>query len=132
MTPLSRRHFLLAATATGTTAILGTGMLAACTPADERSQDEPDPWEAAEGLVAIGAAYLATAEAEADRAAVAAALGVTAGTPREPGPRLAARAGEVRDDFASGDVVEVDGWVLARTEAQICALAAFDHRASRD
>ena len=33
--------------------------------------------------------------------------------------RLDAR---VRDDFASGTTVRLDGWVLSRTEARLCAL----------
>ena len=33
--------------------------------------------------------------------------------------RLDAR---VRDDFASGTTVQLDGWVLSRTEARLCAL----------
>lgn len=30
----------------------------------------------------------------------------------------------IRSDFARGDVVTVDGWILSRTEAQVCALYA--------
>jgi hypothetical protein len=33
-------------------------------------------------------------------------------------------AGEVRADFAAGDVLEVDGWRLARTEVRLGAAAA--------
>jgi hypothetical protein len=29
---------------------------------------------------------------------------------------------QVRAEFAAGDVVRIDGWVLARTEARLCAL----------
>ncbi len=32
---------------------------------------------------------------------------------------------QVRDDFAQGRVVQVDGWVLSATEAQLCGLAAL-------
>ncbi len=32
-------------------------------------------------------------------------------------------AARVRDDFATARVVNVDGWLLARTEARLCALA---------
>ncbi|MDP6346458.1 MAG: hypothetical protein QF578_05385 [Alphaproteobacteria bacterium] len=31
----------------------------------------------------------------------------------------------VSQDFAEGDTVEVDGWVLARSEVQLCALTAL-------
>lgn len=37
---------------------------------------------------------------------------------------LAALSDRVRDDFRGGDVVDVDGWVLARTEARAAALLA--------
>ena len=33
-----------------------------------------------------------------------------------------------RDDFAAGRVVAVEGWVLSRTEANLCALAALPNR----
>jgi hypothetical protein len=29
---------------------------------------------------------------------------------------------QVRDDFASGTTIALDGWVLSRTEARLCAL----------
>jgi hypothetical protein len=35
---------------------------------------------------------------------------------------LSALDARVRAEFATGDVVRVDGWVLARTEARLCAL----------
>ena len=40
--------------------------------------------------------------------------------------RIRALAGEqVQRDFALGRTVEIDGWVLSRTEARLCALAAL-------
>lgn len=35
-----------------------------------------------------------------------------------------------RQDFANGRVVQVEGWVLARTEARLCALAALRRTAA--
>ncbi len=29
---------------------------------------------------------------------------------------------DIRGDFARGDIVTVDGWVLSRTEARLCAI----------
>lgn len=29
----------------------------------------------------------------------------------------------IRSDFAAGETVEVEGWILSRTEARLCALA---------
>lgn len=34
-------------------------------------------------------------------------------------------------DFDSGRVVELDGWILARTEVRLCAIAAFGEKLSR-
>lgn len=36
----------------------------------------------------------------------------------------------IREDFAAGRVAQVEGWVLARTEARLCALA-WTHREAR-
>jgi hypothetical protein len=33
-------------------------------------------------------------------------------------------AARVREDFDSGDTVQVDGWILSCTEARLCALAS--------
>lgn len=42
---------------------------------------------------------------------------------RLPTPELKARIDRlVSEDFAQGNVVELSGWVLSRTEARICAL----------
>jgi hypothetical protein len=35
---------------------------------------------------------------------------------------LSALDARVRAEFGDGDIVQVDGWVLARTEARLCAL----------
>ena len=69
---------------------------------------------------AIGAAYLRSRPANGlDAAALAAALpaGKTVAELRS------AIAASVRDDFAASRVVTVDGWMLAITEARLCALA---------
>jgi len=39
---------------------------------------------------------------------------------RLPRAQLAAR---VREDFAAGRIVMLDGWMLSATEARLCALA---------
>lgn len=73
----------------------------------------------ADSARAVGRAYLATAPAEA--ALAAEALGPLLAA-RPLWPVLRRRIGE---DFTSGDTVMVDGWVLARTEARLCALCAL-------
>ncbi len=61
---------------------------------------------------AIGAAYL--------RAYPGDTLGDAGAVARLPRAQIAAR---VRDDFAAGRVVMLDRWMLAATEARLCALA---------
>ena len=72
---------------------------------------------------AIGASYRATrpAEGNADqlRRAILASRPVHARLFGASGPSLAEM---VRDDFARGRTVVVDGWILSVTEARQCAL----------
>jgi len=81
------------------------------------------------GARAIGVRYLALAPEEADRAELAASL--FSGFSEPPGSpieftRLRGTLAARRDrDFASGDTVVIGGWILARTEARLCALAAL-------
>jgi hypothetical protein len=73
---------------------------------------------------ALGRAYLAGGRVEAStlRARLDA---LAAAAPRDAaGLREAVRAASARD-LAAGDVAVVDGWVLARTEAEILALVAL-------
>jgi hypothetical protein len=81
---------------------------------------------------AIGAAYLRAFPADADAELLATALGADATI----GPRLDADrpdpeglalavAQAVRADFVHRRTVKLDGWVMARTEARLCALAAL-------
>lgn len=61
----------------------------------------------------VGRAYLARFPQDADPVRLRCALA---------GPPLAER---VRRDFERGDVVQLDGWVLSRSEARRCALEAL-------
>ena len=79
---------------------------------------------------AIGRAYLAEEPGEADRAVLVAAL-----SPVCPSGRVAdLSVGELRarmqrarcDDFEAGRIVSLRGWILARSEAGLGALAALD------
>lgn len=86
-----------------------------------------------ESAAAIGRAYLAGHPQDADPDTLV--ENVTAGLRcRGCDPEAAGRADlrqaiarEVRDDFAQGRVVNVDGWVLSATEARLCGLAALVH-----
>lgn len=73
---------------------------------------------------AVGRAYLRRRPHETDRRFLEMAI---FGRPRPSDPARLGRliAAGTADDFASGHVVAVDGWILAATEARLCALAAL-------
>lgn len=80
-------------------------------------------------VVRVGTAYLSTAPEDADpnvaidrmrRHGDALASALETGNPGRV-RRLAAR--DMREDFAEGRIVKVDGWLLSQTEARLCALA---------
>jgi hypothetical protein len=77
----------------------------------------------------IGERYLAAHAEERDPAALAAHLPAGCAAPprsRRDDAELRAAPGKQRArDFAAGDTVIVDGWILARTEARLCAFAAL-------
>jgi hypothetical protein len=66
---------------------------------------------------AIGAAYLREYAADAET------LAIDFPTTLSSAELRSAIAASVRDDFATSRVVTVDGWMLAITEARLCALA---------
>ncbi len=78
-----------------------------------------------DALVAVGTRYLEDAPEEADQAFLLEQLPALEGTvPERPGPMLGVLAPQVVADHTSGDLVELDGWVLSRTEARAAALYA--------
>jgi hypothetical protein len=86
----------------------------------------------AESARVVGRAYLATHPDEADPARLLAAIEAAGGIgrsvarqPIDPAALARAVAEAVRDDFLDRRTVRVEGWVLARTEARLCALAAL-------
>lgn len=68
----------------------------------------------------LGRLYLATAPQEADPSRLAALIleGSPSVSPRSLASRFSA-------DFAAGRTVRLDGWVMSRSEARLCALAAL-------
>ncbi|MCC5951371.1 MAG: hypothetical protein JJU45_04680 [Acidimicrobiia bacterium] len=97
--------------------------------ADDASDDTSDAAEAA-GLERIGAVYLAehpAADATSLRAALRSAGVVSAeGRSATWGADVLAELAEaIAADFAGGNVVSLDGWILSRTEAQVAALVAL-------
>jgi hypothetical protein len=92
---------------------------------DERALAQPALLEmlGAERVRRIGARYRAAVPSENSRAALGAAI---LQSRRRgfllPWARHRSIAQQVRDDFAAGRTVVVDGWVLSATEARQCAL----------
>jgi hypothetical protein len=90
---------------------------------EDRTPDRRPPIEATTPIGLVGAAYLALTPDEASRETLRELVPELAGVRRgEIEGRLGVLAERVREDFASGDTVVIDGWVLARTEARGAAL----------
>lgn len=112
-------------------AVLGMGSLASGCGVDDPQVSSPE-WLLAgfdEAAVrALGDRYLADHPQEREERRLAASV-VSASR----GPQLWSRARPlpevVADEFAAGETVLVDGWVLSRTEARLCAALALRARA---
>lgn len=82
----------------------------------------------------VGRRYLALHPHEANAALLAARIAGTARnylrlTEAGRGRLRALLVHQQRQDFAAGRTVNVDGWILSRTEARLCALVALDRSA---
>jgi hypothetical protein len=89
---------------------------------DDRRRALSSLFSALPSARAIGAAYLRSCPADgldAETLATALPTGLNVTELRS------AIAAGVRDDFANARVVTVDGWMLAVTEARLCALACL-------
>lgn len=133
---LSRRRFL----AHGGLAALA-GVVAACTssaPWSVLPRLAPGPAAASGGpfapvergpvghmepLHAIGHAWFAAHPEDGDAHDLAAALGVT--STADIRSQLSDLAPRIRDDFAAGRTVSLDGWRLAETEVRLATLVWF-------
>lgn len=88
----------------------------------------PEPyWQYRDYAEAIGHLYLAQEPAERNASDLLRQLPEIAaqagpGTPAGIRTALAARR---QADFVGGDTVLLDGWIIARSEARLCALAAL-------
>ncbi len=97
-------------------------------PADYRTRIEADAVVAAMGAP-VSAAHIGTwyLEIEPEEADVTTLVRALVG-PAQERPRTMGRhhlESMVREDFARGDTVAIGGWILARSEARACALAAL-------
>ena len=83
------------------------------------------------GAAGLGRHYLAAAAGEADTARLVTLVSRQLKELSEPvyrAPEAELRSAldeKVRTDFARGEVVMVDGWLLSVTEARLCALATL-------
>lgn len=79
-----------------------------------------------DALVAVGSRYLEEHPDERDQEVLLAALPALGGeVPEHPLEGLGVLADQAAADHASGEVVELDGWVLSRTECRAAALYAL-------
>src|SRR4051812_14507646 len=116
---LDRRKFLKVGLIA---AIAGAGG-SACTNRDSETIDRPDllAMLGPDRVRALGAKYRARVPAEDSSHALQSAVEDARSTLHLPWPRKSIDQA-VRDDFANGRMVLVDGWVLSVTEARQCAL----------
>lgn len=85
-----------------------------------------------ESARAVGRAYLRTRPAESDAAGLVARITADPGVARALGTAAAGDAAlaraldrAIRADFTARRTVKVEGWVLAATEARLCALTTL-------
>ena len=101
------------------------------TPPAETAADLVSWFAEPDDIRAIGEAYLAAPEGERDQPALV--DGLPAVFDSQGGIRTDLSAGEIHErfrdqveaDFRSRNVAMVGGWVLARTEARLCALVVL-------
>src|SRR5687767_4161957 len=128
-----RREFLLRVLAACGTPFAASIASASATPgAQAQPRTDMDSGDAsiyfgaaADAARAIGEAYLRQLEVAATRASI---LANTAGAlqiltaARSQKAALTDLAGAVRRDFQDGRILLLEGWVLSRTEVELCAL----------
>lgn len=121
MLGLTRRGFVKWMVAFGT---LSPGIVqAAARPrAESTARRLLAAWSHPDSAKEIGRVYLVGHPAEADATLLCHYLESTCVQPERGRPDWSA---VIRDDFARGNTVVVDGWVLSRTEARLCALAVM-------
>ncbi len=81
-----------------------------------------------DGAHAIGALYLSQTPEEADPESIMRALDLALGVQSARLGPVALRAHlqeQIRRDFEQAETVQIDGWILARTESRLCALSTL-------
>jgi hypothetical protein len=129
MTTIPRRDFLWQALTVCGSALLTPGSAARgsqATPAARAARASAAYLgDRADAVRAIGEAYLRQLGRERNRESIlAAARGALESIDRARDEPSAIRAlvRAVREDFARGRAVQLEGWILSRTEVEICAL----------
>jgi predicted regulator of Ras-like GTPase activity (Roadblock/LC7/MglB family) len=127
-----RREFLLRVLAASGTPLVFPGLVGA----DQTSQAEPRRDARAQAAAsyfgaavdaarAIGEAYLRQIKVEATRASIlehsGGALQILA-TAQSQKAALTELVSAVRRDFQEGSVIQLEGWIVSKTEAELCAL----------
>ncbi len=94
---------------------------------DGGTASEPTDVPADAALAALGQRYLREVPDERDEAVLLAALPALGGSvPSDPAAQLAALREQIAADYAADEMVELDGWLITRTEGRAAALYALD------
>lgn len=128
MTLLTRRR-LLAALGIGLVSAPGLGLLAGAPPTADQARRLAGLFTRPADAARVGAAY--RREVPKERRLAVLVERVVAGLPggavtvllRDDATLRGAVARQCHDDLVAGRVVVVDGWILAVTEARMCAVA---------
>jgi hypothetical protein len=116
---MDRRQFVQLTTA----GVVAGLLVGACDDADSLARPELLDMLGPDRVRELGAHYRQQVPSEKDAEALRAALeGSARSRPRRFGILSPSAADQVRDDFADGRTVVVNGWVLSLTEARQCAL----------
>jgi len=132
MKALPRRDFLLSVLAACGTPLVLPGSASAYQAPQAGSGQDPRAEAAAayfgagiESARTIGEAYLRQINVEPTRASIlehtGGAVRILAAA-RDQKAALTELIGAVRRDFQEGRIVELGGWIVSRTEAELCAL----------
>jgi hypothetical protein len=117
---LGRRTFLIVAAAT---AAWGGSVRAALRPAPSPGAGLALAFRHRDSAIAVGRRYLDRYPDDSQPAVLA--RGLQRAATGDPAAARAALRTQVRQDFARGDTVLLDGWVLARSECRACAALAL-------
>ena len=75
----------------------------------------------------LGRLYLDGAPQEADTAHLLTLIGAAPAATETDEALRARLEARIREDFINDDLVAVDGWLVSRTEARLCALVSLLH-----